>query len=306
MSRIGHYWKRTQKTMTWKIAFRCRKTNIIKDTQTPFSIFEQDKGLWGADPFIVDKDGKSFLFYELFIEKENKGVIAVSEYDGKNFKNPQIIIKEPFHLSFPCVFEINGIWYMIPETGSQHNLILYECTNFPNEWLFKKVLINNFDSSDTIVYSTSDTIFVIASQLVGSTCNARNVLFKLDPSRLVLEEVEIGDNVSEIGIRNAGLIFQNDNQIIRPGQNCSNGDYGKSLIFWEVDQNNLLVENNQLEIKVNELNFPNKNIYNGIHTYNLSSSLEVVDIRMITKTPLKTRVYLFRKLIIDYLKLKLS
>lgn len=307
MSRLGYYWKRTARTMKWVIAYRNRTTDILQDQNTSFVPFRLDKGFWGADPFVIDVEGSTFLFLELFVEKENKGVIAVSEYNGQEFEEPRIVIDEPYHLSFPCVFFANNKYYMVPESGSQHNIVLYECKSFPYEWKKKKVLLTDFNSSDTIVHIDKETndIFVIASQLVDSTCIARNILYKLDINNLSLIEISQGSVVSEKGIRNAGLIFESNGMLVRPGQNCPKGEYGKSTIFWKVAPGNLMMEDEILEISVEDIKIAEREKYSGVHTYNISHRLEVIDLRSVTCTPLAVRVKLFVHTIFDYIKMKL-
>ena len=113
MSKINYYWQRTARNMSWMIAYRDRSSDILFDKGTKFELLKLQSGLWGADPFVFSFENKTVLFFELFIEEINKGVIGVSEYDGSGFSQPKIVIEEPYHLSFPCVFEMNDILYML-------------------------------------------------------------------------------------------------------------------------------------------------------------------------------------------------
>lgn len=82
-----------------------------------------------ADPFLFVKNGKLFLFYE---SKDffSPGVIKMTyTEDLKSWAKPVVVLKESFHLSYPWVFEENGKVYMIPETGSDGNIRLYEAAN---------------------------------------------------------------------------------------------------------------------------------------------------------------------------------
>lgn len=82
-----------------------------------------------ADPFLFVKKEKLYLFYE---SKDffSPGVIMMtSTVDLKNWSKPVIVLKESFHLSYPWVFEEEGKIYMIPETGSDKSIRLYEAAN---------------------------------------------------------------------------------------------------------------------------------------------------------------------------------
>lgn len=82
-----------------------------------------------ADPFLFVKNEKLYLFYE------SKGffspgvIMMTSTVDLKNWSKPVVVLKESFHLSYPWVFEEEGKIYMIPETGSDKSIRLYEAVN---------------------------------------------------------------------------------------------------------------------------------------------------------------------------------
>lgn len=82
-----------------------------------------------ADPFLFVKNEKLYLFYE---SKDffSPGVIMMTcTADLKNWSKPVVVLKESFHLSYPWVFEEEGKIYMIPETGSDKSIRLYEAAN---------------------------------------------------------------------------------------------------------------------------------------------------------------------------------
>ena len=61
-----------------------------------------------ADPFLFEYKGKLHLFYE------SKGLytpgvlMMTSTSDLVHWSKPVVVLKEPFHLSYPWVFEENG------------------------------------------------------------------------------------------------------------------------------------------------------------------------------------------------------
>lgn len=82
-----------------------------------------------ADPFLFEYKGKLHLFYE------SKGLytpgvlMMTSTSDLVHWSKPVVVLKEPFHLSYPWVFEEAGKVYMIPETGQDGSVRLYEATD---------------------------------------------------------------------------------------------------------------------------------------------------------------------------------
>ena len=86
-----------------------------------------------ADPHVFFKDDTYYIFIEEYIYKKKKAHISLIEMQqsGK-YSDPVKVLEEPFHLSYPHVFEYNGTFYMIPETQQANSINLYECTGFPH------------------------------------------------------------------------------------------------------------------------------------------------------------------------------
>jgi len=87
-----------------------------------------------ADPFLVRRDGRWFLFFEVIPRANHRGgVIAVAESDDAvHWRYGSVVLRESFHLSYPHVFEWEGETYMTPE--NENGVRLYRCTSFPREW----------------------------------------------------------------------------------------------------------------------------------------------------------------------------
>ena len=61
---------------------------------------------WFADPFLFEWEGRTFLFVERMNRWRLLGSIAVCEiYDDNSVSHFKEILVEPFHLSYPNVFE---------------------------------------------------------------------------------------------------------------------------------------------------------------------------------------------------------
>ena len=53
-------------------------------------------------------------------------------------KTPVKILSEDYHLSYPCITDVNGTLYMTVESAAAHKVTLYECEKFPLNGLRKK------------------------------------------------------------------------------------------------------------------------------------------------------------------------
>jgi hypothetical protein len=106
-----------------------------------------------ADPFLLRFDNRWHMFFEVMNRSSDLGEIgwAVSD-DTLNWKYQQIVLAEPFHLSYPYVFEWQGIIYMIPETYQAGAVRLYKADPFPTEWSLVRELIRGPYLVDTSIF----------------------------------------------------------------------------------------------------------------------------------------------------------
>src|SRR5262245_46202668 len=80
-----------------------------------------------ADPFMLHADGRWYMFFEVLDRETQLGVIALATSDDTvNWNYEQVVLAEPFHLSYPYVFEWQGERYMIPETLGASAVCLYK------------------------------------------------------------------------------------------------------------------------------------------------------------------------------------
>lgn len=95
-----------------------------------------------ADPFLLRRDGRWFLFFEVIPRTNHRaGVIAFAESDDAvHWRYGGVVLREPFHLSYPRVFEWEGQVYMTPENA--HGVRLYRCSRFPNDWTYAGDLLS--------------------------------------------------------------------------------------------------------------------------------------------------------------------
>jgi hypothetical protein len=88
-----------------------------------------------ADPFLF-RDGHAWqLFFEVVDAWTGRGVIATARSeDGRRFRYGGVVLREPFHLSYPHVFAWEGAVYMVPEAAASGHVRLYRSTMFPGGW----------------------------------------------------------------------------------------------------------------------------------------------------------------------------
>lgn len=88
-----------------------------------------------ADPFLAEESGRRHLFFEVLNARTGRGEIGLaSSDDGVLWRYERIVLREPFHLSYPQVFRWEGEWYMVPETMGAREVRLYRARRFPDLW----------------------------------------------------------------------------------------------------------------------------------------------------------------------------
>jgi hypothetical protein len=105
-----------------------------------------------ADPFLIRKDGGWYMFFEVFNVAVDRGEIAyATSSDGFNWAYQGVVLREPFHLSYPYVFAWGERYYMIPETRQDHSIRLYVADVFPHRWSFVGALVRGYFADATLV-----------------------------------------------------------------------------------------------------------------------------------------------------------
>lgn len=89
-----------------------------------------------SDPFMVHVSGKWHMFFEVLSRKEyRKDIALATSDDGLSWTYRQIVLHEPFDLSYPYVFQSGDDFYMLPETKHANSIRLYRASDFPTQWL---------------------------------------------------------------------------------------------------------------------------------------------------------------------------
>lgn len=89
------------------------------------------KASFVADPFLIKEKETYYLFMEVKSKRKSDiGEIAVAT--GKSLdrlRYDRVVLREDYHLSYPHIFKVDGKYYMIPESGADRNVKLYEATH---------------------------------------------------------------------------------------------------------------------------------------------------------------------------------
>lgn len=234
--------------------------------------------LW-ADPFILTKDDRHYLFVEEYERELKKAHISVLILD-RHFKllRNETIIEKAYHLSYPQIFEYNNDLYMIPETGSNKTIELYKCSGMPNKWEFVQNIMENITAKDStmLFYNNKWWLFttVVKINVPDLYYNELYLYYSDD----ILSSNWYGHPRNPIVwdhkySRSAGNMFIYKDELYRPSQDCS-GQYGKALNINRIVK---LSETEYEEELVSRIRPMGINKLRGMHTINFDSEVVVED-----------------------------
>jgi folate-dependent phosphoribosylglycinamide formyltransferase PurN len=261
----------------WRIAVRVDAPPIPNSTSLPdmssFRWVDSPKGRFYADPFVVEADGKHWVYFEDFDYAAQLGKISCAEVRDGGLGEPLTVLERPYHLSYPCVFCDGGTWYMVPETASAGTVELYRCTRFPDLWQFERELLRG-SAVDTTVWIENGVywFFVtfqeprgMASQLWLYSASSLGGTWTPHPANPISTDVRYA--------RGGGAIFRHEGKLFRPSQDCS-GEYGRSMTLNEI----VVMDHEQYreEPRVIIDAVWMKDLV-GTHTYGRAGAVEIID-----------------------------
>jgi beta-xylosidase len=188
-----------------------------------------------ADPFMLKVDQTWYMFFEVFNQQTRRGQIGLAtSQDTVNWTYQQIVLAEPFHLSYPYVFEWMNEYYMVPESHQAHSIRLYKASKFPTEWSFVGNLISDSFFLDPSLFHYANKWWLFTET---------NSDYKNDTLRLYYADELLGPwfehpnspiiNSNPHIARPGGRVLVMNDKIIRYAQDCQ-PDYGIQIRAFEI------------------------------------------------------------------------
>lgn len=110
-----------------------------------------------ADPFMCRRGERWYMFFEVIDHVTRKGKIGLAvSRDALHWEYQRIVLSEPFHLSYPCVFEWQSEYFMIPESSHDGTVRLYRATDFPERWAHVATLLEGGRYVDSSILHHDD------------------------------------------------------------------------------------------------------------------------------------------------------
>ncbi len=195
-----------------------------------------DPGPWRylADPFGLQRGGLTHVFAEAYDYRTKHAVIEHHEFGPDlRWRQKDIALACPFHLSYPYIIEEAGEVFMVPESNRMNEIALYRARKFPREWVYETPLLTAVRGADTSVIKFERGWWMFFT-LVGPKAQDQRELhvatsdtltgpWQLHPQNPIVSD--------RSGARPGGTPFvAADGKLILPVQDCSR-TYGGAIRF---------------------------------------------------------------------------
>ncbi len=195
------------------------------------------RGGFLADPFLYTQNGKTYCFAEEYVYKTERGHISAFEVRSEAIAELGACLTEPFHLSFPYLFQYANELYMCPEANESNQIRIYRCKAFPLQWELAAVLMDRVSAADSMLFEHDGRWWMLTNidpARIGDHCAELYIFSACSP--LASEWTPHPQNpiyIDSQRARNAGLLHH-DGKLYRAAQRQGFDIYGKGFAIFEV------------------------------------------------------------------------
>ena len=184
-------------------------------------LFSDDHRRYFADPFGIANGNEVAILAEEYPHSTCRGKISsFTVRDGKVTSAPEVVLELDGHLSYPYLFQHEGVTYCVPESNELGEVVLYRLARFPNEWTRVKTLLRGkYVDSTVIKHDGRWWLFASSMELGGVShlyiWHAPDLLAEWTPHPCNPVKTDVCTS------RPAGTPFVYEGKLYRPAQNCS-------------------------------------------------------------------------------------
>lgn len=273
-------------SIEWRIArVKASPADFIGSDRSPqvSYFYPREKSRYFADPCILARDSQAYLFCEEYRTKTNTGAVAVSELGSNGCFAPQTAIEEAHHLSYPHVFEHDGVTYCIPESRIG-KVCLYRCTEFPAKWEYIHTLIDGFEAADSTLLRYGNRWWLFCTSASNAPRGNYSHLYIWHADDLFgtwTPHVRNPVKIDARSARPAGAFFTHEGALYRPTQDCSRS-YGGAVRINRIDS---LSQTDFSETVVGVIRPPRSGYSRGLHTIASAGDWCLVDVERYAFSP---------------------
>ncbi len=215
---------------SWSIAIS--KGNFQNIILHKLKILNPPKNEFWADPFIFSFNKKRFIFFENFEYDKSKGKISCGYIVNNKLIEIKDVLDKDYHLSYPFIFNSDDDIFMIPETHKNNQLEIYKCRSFPDSWELYSTAFKGEQIVDCNFYDDGKNKWLMMNKRNKNTDGCSDLyIYKIDSLKLnnILSHKKNPVLTDSRVARNAGPIFEDNGNWIRPSQINTDGYYGRGI-----------------------------------------------------------------------------
>ena len=266
----------------WFLAYRLRDSRFGDARSVPadlrgFTRLVPPKDRYWADPFVIERDGRYYVFFEELPFKTGRAHISMLQIDGQGRASaPVKVLERDYHLSYPFLAEHNGQLYMIPESAQNGTVEVFRCVDFPHGWKRERVLMQGTRCVDATFHRGPDRWWMFANVAASGSRMFDDELHVFHAADLLGDWQPHARNPVKSDARcarPAGQLYWRNGALYRPAQVCS-PLYGSGLSINRVLR---LTPQDYAERQVERI-LPSAGAgLLGLHTINRAGALTIVD-----------------------------
>jgi hypothetical protein len=208
--------------------------------------------------------------------RENKGKISVVPFDDRGPCGPaELVLEEPWHLSYPFLIRHAGQIWMMPESLADRSVSLYRADPFPHRWVREATLLSNIGASDATIIRHGGRFWMLASiwDGEGSWSDTLSIFSAADLFGPWEPHAANPVLIDQASARSAGNIVERHGKLWRPVQDLTNGP-GTGIGLAEI----IRLDQENYEQKVRAvIRAPGDWPGRRLHTLNRAGRLECID-----------------------------
>lgn len=234
--------------------------------------------LW-ADPFCIQWQGTTFVFFEELPFKTGRGRISCAPiHSDGSLGEVKPVLECDYHLSYPFLLKQRNDLFMIPESAENSTVGVFHCRRFPDQWEHIGNLFSNVKAWDSTLFHHDGLWWLFSNMTPMDGISDWDQLYLFHSSTFPTDQWTphpanpILDDVCFS--RPAGKLFHQNGTLIRPSQSSAGG-YGYGLNFNKIEK---LTPNSYKEVVIEQHSGPEVcRSLKGIHTYNTSGDIVILD-----------------------------
>jgi hypothetical protein len=262
----------------WRVGYRQMRDDGVAERlvwpHAGYGWIANPPGCYLADPILHVRDGVPNLFVEVYDEAAGRAHLGVIAIDADGRASPvRTVLKRPYHLSYPYVFERDGETWMIPETMQARTVELYRAVDYPDRWDLEQVLLTDVELSDVTLADHGELSWMFAAATHGGSCWDALDLYMAEHWRGPYRPHRLNPVLVDArAARPAGPMLSRDGGLLRPAQDCTRG-YGSGLALCRVDR---LDPDGYAQTPLVRLGPPLQGD-SGVHTLTVAGGFEAID-----------------------------